>query len=76
MMLTYRARLRLSGSVVGKIQSDTLFGGLCWAYHDTAQEEKFQSLLASCTAGEPPFVVSDPFPGDLLPKPFLQAYPM
>ena len=71
MMLTYRARLRLSGSIVGKIQSDTLFGGLCWAYHDTVDEASFQALLTECIAGKPPFVVSDPFPGDLLPKPFL-----
>ena len=71
MMLTYRARLRLSGSVVGKIQSDTLFGGLCWAYHDSVDETRFNELLERCLAGTPPFVVSDPFPGDLLPKPLL-----
>ena len=51
MMLTYRARLRLSGSIVGKIQSDTLFGGLCWAYHDIVDEESFQALLAECIDG-------------------------
>ena len=71
MMLTYRARLRLSGSIVGKIQSDTLFGGLCWAYRDLGDDDRFQQLLAQCIAGEPPFVVSDPFPGDFLPKPLL-----
>lgn len=71
MMLTYLARLRLSGSVVGRVQSDTLFGGLCWAYHDQADDNRFQDFIARCTGGNPPFVVSDPFPGDLLPKPLL-----
>ena len=63
MMLTYRARLRLSGSVVGKIQSDTLFGGLCWAYHDSVDETRFNELLEQCLAGTPPFVVSTTRPG-------------
>ena len=70
-MLTYRARIRLSGGYVGKIQSDTLFGGLCWSYHGQADEHDFEELLSRISKGEPPFVTSDPFPGDFLPKPLL-----
>ncbi len=70
-MKTYRAKITMSGSYISKLQSDTLFGGLCWAYKSIAGDDAFFKLLAECVAGRPPFVVSDLLPADLLPKPFL-----
>ena len=75
-MKTYRAKIKMSGSYISKLQSDTLFGGLCWAYKSLAGDEAFGKLLSDCVAGRPLFVVSDLLPADLLPKPFLPPTPV
>lgn len=74
-MKTYRAKIKMSGSYISKLQSDTLFGGLCWAYKSIAGDGAFAELLVDCVAGRPPFVVSDLLPADFLPKPFLPPTP-
>ena len=33
-MKTYRATIRMTGPYISKLQSDTLFGGMCWALRD------------------------------------------
>jgi CRISPR-associated protein Csm4 len=76
MMKTFRAKIKMSGSYISRLQSDTLFGGLCWAYKILAGDTPFNDLLASCIAGWPPFIVSDLLPADLLPKPFLPPVPV
>ena len=70
-MKTYHATIKMSGGFISKLQSDTLFGGLCWALRYSSGESVLREMLAECIAGRPPFVVSDLFPADLLPKPFL-----
>ncbi len=75
-MKTYRAKIKMSGSYISKLQSDTVFGGLCWAYKSLAGDDAFGELLSDCVAGRPLFVVSDLLPGDLLPKPFFPPTPI
>ena len=74
-MLTYRARIRMTGGYISRLQSDTVFGGLCWAYKTLAGETELHKLLELCRAGTPPFVVSDLLPGDYLPRPYAAHRP-
>jgi CRISPR-associated protein Csm4 len=68
----FRVRLELAGPVVGSNpwQADTIFGHLCWAlrYADGVAELR-RFLDAYQEPGEPPILVSNGFPGDLLPRP-------
>ncbi|MBT9168298.1 MAG: hypothetical protein DDT19_01643 [Syntrophomonadaceae bacterium] len=75
-MKTFRAKIKMSGSYISKLQSDTLFGGLCWAYKSLEGNDALGKLLSDCVIGRPLFVVSDLLPADLLPKPFLPPIPV
>lgn len=71
-MEDYRIRIRLKAPTGTPWQSDTLFGHLAWQVARGAVTDlDIESFLAPFRAGEPPFVLSDGFPGDLLPRPFL-----
>lgn len=50
-------------------QADTLFGALCWELVHSAGEDALSRLLGRFRQGPPPFLLSDAFPGDLLPRP-------
>lgn len=50
-------------------QADTLFGALCWELAHTAGEAALTRLLHKFREGPPPFLLSDAFPADLLPRP-------
>ena len=53
-------------------QSDTLAGLLCWACAHTEGDVALQQdVIAPAIAGQPPFVLSDAFPNDWLPVPFV-----
>jgi len=65
----YRIMLRVRGSFMTPWQSDTLYGSLCWELRRLEGEEALEELLELCKSGSPPFVLSDGFPGDLLPTP-------
>lgn len=69
----YRARFILKSWLASEWQSDTIFGHLCWALKYTQGEEHLLAFLASCAEGSPPLLVSNGFPGDLLPRPVLPA---
>jgi len=68
-MKTWRIRIRPLSPWASPWRSDTIFGSVCWRWlelypHDfEAIIEEFQAL------GEPPFLVSDAWPGNLLPVP-------
>lgn len=70
-MKTYRVRLSLDSASLSAWQSDTIFGHLCWTVRYEEGEEALSQLLAPFLAGEPPLVLSNGFPGDLLPRPVL-----
>jgi CRISPR-associated protein Csm4 len=69
-MQLVRYRLRPHSTWVSEWQSDTLMGLLAALYVREAGAEKAASdLLEPWRDGRPPFVLSDAFPGDLLPAP-------
>ncbi len=70
-MKTYRVRLSLDSASLSAWQSDTIFGHLCWTVRYDEGEEALGQFLAPFLAGEPPLILSNGFPGDLLPRPVL-----
>lgn len=73
-MKLYRFILEPHGSFLTNWASDTIFGALCWMLVYRYGEAELATFLEACTKGEPPFVISDAFPGSLLPKPFIPLH--
>lgn len=74
-MQTFRVTLNLRSAVASAFQADTIFGHLCWALRYLEGEEALREFLGYYREGIPPFLVSDGFPGDLLPGPLLPPEP-
>ena len=53
------------------LDSDTLFGHICWAIRYNFGEDKLVEILDLFNNGNPPFLVSSSFPEGYLPKPTL-----
>jgi len=70
---TYRVKLQLNGSFITPFQADTIFGGLCWAVRHSEGEDSIRAMLEDFRCGRPWFVLSNAYPGDLLPKPLLKV---
>lgn len=69
-MNLYRLRLRPTSPWRTPWQSDTLSGMLCWAAaRRDGPDCLARDILQPALQGQPPFVLSDAFPGDLLPVP-------
>jgi len=74
--LDYRLTLRLLSPLGSHLQSDTIFGHLCWQVAYGGWEGgTIDDFLAPFRAGDPPFVLSDGFPESLLPKPLCWRAP-
>ncbi len=56
-------------------QADSLFGALCGELLRAADEAALTRLLQRFRQGNPPFILSDAFPGDLLPRPLCALVP-
>lgn len=70
--MLFRIRLRLVAPLGTPMVSGTLFGHLCWAYLDRHGEPALEDWLAAMERGErAPFLISDAFPADHLPRPLL-----
>lgn len=65
----YRIDLRPRGPWLTPWHADTIAGSLCWQLRRQAGEAALGELLERCRAGQPPFVLSDAFPADHLPRP-------
>ncbi len=69
-MRLYRLKLRPLSAWMTPWQADTLFGMLCGMAACYWGAERLQKeILEPALQGRPPFVLSDAFPGDLLPVP-------
>jgi len=68
-MKIYKLKIKVKSSNITPWQSDTIFGSLCWALSQKEGVESLKNFLAEYDNGFYPFVVSDGFPGDYLPKP-------
>jgi len=60
--------LKILSGFISPFQADMIFGHMCWAvaHRNGNTLEKF---LEPFRKKQPPFILSDGFPGDLLPKP-------
>lgn len=70
-----RLTLSLRSPTASAWQADTFFGHLCWALVRREGEESLGAFLALYDQGQPPVVLSNGFPGDLLPRPILPPPP-
>jgi CRISPR-associated protein Csm4 len=66
---TWRLRLHPKGSWATPWRADSLFGAICWCWLGLFPES-FEGIIAAfAESRDPPFMLSDAFPGDLLPLP-------
>lgn len=65
----YRVTLQLNSWVASAWQADTIFGHLCWGMRYLYGEDRLVEFLYLYEKGTPPLVLSNGFPGDLLPQP-------
>ncbi len=71
-MQTYQITIKVPSGFVTPWHADTIFGHLCWAAerHDCFQRfSGAAGLIELFRCGDPPFILSDGFPGGLLPAP-------
>lgn len=71
----YRLRLQTASPTATPWQADTIFGHLCWALVFLEGEDYLTTFLELYDLAEPPLVLSNGFPGDLLPRPLLGGQP-
>ena len=68
-MITWRLQLRPKSPWGTPLRSDSLFGAICWVWLELFPET-FEEMLSSFSPGkDPAFILSDAFPGELLPLP-------
>jgi CRISPR-associated protein Csm4 len=68
-MKTWRIRIRPLSPWASPWRSDTIFGSICWRWLELYPQD-FTTLIEEFQAeGEPPFLLSDAWPGTLLPAP-------
>jgi len=69
-MQIYKVKFNIDSPTLTPFQSDTIFGHLCWIIVRQEGVKGLRDFLKPFKEGSPPFIISDAFPGDLLPKPF------
>jgi len=67
-MPVFQLTLALRSATASAWQADTFFGHLCWALLRREGEKGLHSFLTLYDQGQPPLVLSNGFPGDLLPR--------
>ena len=70
-MNVVRYRLRTLTPWVTPPQADSLFGALCWEIVRRQGEADLHAVLERFRKGDPPFIISNAFPGELLPCPLV-----
>lgn len=70
-MKLYKLKLKPASPFATDWQADTIWGHLCWALRFAYGEVELMNFIARYDGGEPPLLVSNGFPGDLLPRPIL-----
>lgn len=71
----YTIRLTFKSPIITPLQSDTLFGHICWAIDYLKWDDKkgLKDFLALYNnRGSPPLLISNGFPEDYLPKPIVR----
>jgi len=70
-MKLIRVELQILSPPATPWHSDTLFGHICWQVAQRGGDGAIREFLNPFINGEPPFVLSDGFPGGFLPMPLL-----
>ena len=68
-MKLFRVTYNLRSAVASDWQADTIFGHICWALRYLEGEDKLIRFLSDYELRQPPIIISDGFPGELLPRP-------
>jgi CRISPR-associated protein Csm4 len=68
-MKLFQIKIKNLSRILTPFQADTLFGHLCWVVAHKEGDKELEIFLEPFKKGEPPFVITDGFPGDFLPKP-------
>ena len=68
-MKLFRVTYYLRSAVASDWQADTIFGHICWALRYLEGEDELARFLKEFELGQPPLIISNGFPGDLLPRP-------
>lgn len=70
-MEKYKLQITLSSSISTPLQSDTIWGHICWAIRYLKDESILKDFIRSYSKNEPPFIISNAFPEGYLPFPVL-----
>jgi CRISPR-associated protein Csm4 len=70
-MEVFRLKIRPYTSFITPWHSDSIFGALCWVIQKSEGEEELRKVLDKFIEGNPPFIISNGFPGDLFPRPLI-----
>ncbi|MDY6827146.1 MAG: hypothetical protein SVV67_08255 [Bacillota bacterium] len=73
-MKLYRFKLYPVSSFITPWHSDMIMGSLCWVMKQLYGEQELKNYLNLCLRNEYPYVISNCFPGDFLPKPLAGNY--
>lgn len=68
-MKTYKVKLKIDSGILTPFQADTIWGHLCWVVAFREGEKGLKEFIEPFKRRDPPFIISDGFPNDLLPKP-------
>jgi CRISPR-associated protein Csm4 len=68
-MKIYQIKLKYKSNLITSLQGDTIFGHLCWVVAHKEGDKGIKDFLKPFMEHNPPFILSDGFPGDLLPRP-------
>jgi Uncharacterized protein predicted to be involved in DNA repair (RAMP superfamily) len=71
-MDTYRITLKLGSSYITPWHADTVFGEFCWMYKLTYGEKELVDFLNLYTSDTAPFIISNGYPGDFMPRPLIK----
>jgi len=71
--MNYTVEINFKSSIATPLQSDTIFGHICWAvrYLNWDVVNKLADFLCQYDNGSPPLIISNGFPKGYLPKPVI-----
>jgi len=75
-MRWYKVKLKAKSWLSSDWQADTIWGHLCWGLNYLRGERELADFISAYNTPQPPLLVSNGFPDDLLPRPILPYSPL
>ncbi len=72
----FRVKLTAESWMSSAWQADTIWGHLCWGFKYSHGDDALEEFLSLYAEGNPPLLVSNGFPEDMLPRPVLPDKPI